>query len=67
MAKYEIVVGNIGSVGVYNNPVQANAVYWQYVRTSKETNGRASGENVVLFKDDEISKEYFGSKDKGEI
>ncbi len=64
---FEIVVSNIGSVGKCNNLVQANALYWQYVRISKAGNGRASGEDVTMFRNDEIHREYIGTLSQGRL
>lgn len=58
MATYELIVGNIGRVLVTDDAVQAEADYATYVEQSKSGAGRAAGESVTLFKDNEIALEY---------
>ncbi len=58
MSIYEVIVGNIGTVHVGNNPVDARSVYGAYKRKSLANDGRAAGESVVLLKDYEIDIEY---------
>lgn len=55
---YEVVVGNIGSV--YHGPDldEARHKFDYYVEQSKLGSGRAGGEPVVLFEDDEIVSEF---------
>ena len=56
--KYEVMVGNIGSV--HTGKVKANAerVYRSYVELSKSGKGRASGESVTMFMDGEPIAEH---------
>lgn len=58
MAKYEVIVGNIGCV--YTGTFRQAAVHWfnEFVTMSKVNYGRAAGEQVTMFEDDEIAKEY---------
>ena len=58
---YEVVVGNIGSVYVGVSQSEAMRHYTEYVRQSKTNGGRAGGEDVTLFKNDQPIKEYYGS------
>jgi len=55
---YEIIVGNIGQVHTGTNMSQALQVYNVYVDLSQRLYGRASGEDVTMFKDGEVYKEY---------
>jgi len=57
---YEVNVGNIRNIscGSYKEAVKT---FDEYVQQSKSDSGRASGENVFLFVDGEIDKEYFGT------
>jgi tetratricopeptide (TPR) repeat protein len=59
---YVVVVGNIGTV--YSGPSQSEAMkhYSEYVRQSKTGGGRAGGEDVTLFKNDQIVKEHEGTQ-----
>ena len=59
--KYEVVVGNIGTVYSGNNMRIAERTYDDYVRISKRAHGRASGEFVILFNDGAITREYLGT------
>jgi len=58
MGKYEVIVGNIGTVYDGNNPVEANTAYGEYKRQSATNYGRAAGESVAMFKDNDIAFEY---------
>ena len=60
MAKYEIVVGNIGSVYTGNNYHNAKQEYEGWVNISREQYGRAAGEDVTLFEDWEPIMEHIG-------
>ena len=62
--KYEVVVGNVGSVYHTNNPVHANRIYGEYKTDSTEGVGRASGESVVLLEDGEPKFEHIGVQDE---
>jgi len=61
--RYQVVVGNIGTVTDTNNPVDARRDYGEYKRQSESGYGRAGGETVTLFKDGEIDLEHIGSND----
>lgn len=59
MAKHEVVVGNIGTVHSSNKSgLQA---YLEYRKLSKDNYGRAAGEDVTWFIDDEPRMEHIGS------
>ena len=58
--KYQVVVGNIGTIYDGNNYVTAMSNYSKYVDASKNNYGRAAGENVILMRDNEPMVEYFG-------
>lgn len=60
MSKYELIVGNIGKVYDGDDRVEADRLFALYVDQSKSGVGRAGGEDVVLFEDDEIIREYTG-------
>jgi hypothetical protein len=57
---YEVVVGNIGSVHEGSDREEAEDVFFEYVEQSKKRFGRASGEDVALFKEDDIIAEHVG-------
>ena len=58
MSNYQVIVGNIGLVHESNRCVEARGIYGEYVRQSRQGYGRAAGEAVALFKDDEPVLEY---------
>ncbi len=55
---YEVVVGNIGTVYRGNSLREASRCHSEYVKQSKMSSGRASGEDVTMFCDSEICKSY---------
>lgn len=57
--RYEVIVGNIGTV--YDGPdkAQAESDFEEYVEQSETRSGRAGGEQVVLMAAGEMLKEYF--------
>lgn len=60
--RYEVVVGNIGTVHTGNNKAKANKMFNSYVRDSKSGYGRAAGEHVTMFintgRDEFVEREY---------
>ena len=58
MSNYSVLVWNIGNVHDGRNKKVAMQVFNWYVRCSKANHGRAGGESVTLFCDDEIAREY---------
>ena len=59
-AKFEVVVGNIGTVYSGNNFMVASSKYSAYVENSKSGKGRAGGEAVTMFHNGEIRYEHAG-------
>jgi protein involved in sex pheromone biosynthesis len=57
---YTVSVGNVGNMD-YTNKKLAEDCYKTYVTLSVNYQGRAAGESVTLFKNDEILKEYSGT------
>ena len=64
--KYEVVVGNIGSVYDGSDESEGRRKYQSYVDLSRSNIGRAGGESVVLMQDGEILKEYEGPASRAE-
>ncbi len=62
--KFEVVVGNIGTVYSGNNFMQASAKYSSYLKDSESGYGRAAGENVTLLHDGEIRMEHVGTLER---
>ena len=58
MSKYEVIVGNIGTVYDGDNSDEAVLHYHGYVRQSKSGMGRAGNETVVIMEDGEPMPEY---------
>ncbi len=58
---YSVVVGNVGTVYAGDKFREAQRSYTSYVAISKEPCGRAAGEDVTMFRDGEIVKEYIGT------
>ena len=58
--KYQVVVGNIGTV--YDGPLLKEAMenYRHYREQSESLGGRAGGEDVTLFEDGDIKWEFTG-------
>ena len=61
-AKFEVVVGNVGTVYTGNNYMQAQCKYDRYVKASKQGDGRVAGEPVTLLHNDNIRMEYAGRR-----
>jgi len=60
---YEVIVQNIGKVWEGSNGFTARTIFQQYVGKSKRGIGRAAGESVDLFKNDDVIKTYLGTQD----
>ncbi len=58
MARYEVIVGNIGKVYNGDSAFDAYVMYNTYRGLSKRGQGRCANEPVTLFRDDEITAEY---------
>jgi len=56
--RYEVLVGNVGTVLRTSNNMVANAEFNRWVVASKAPHGRCAGENVTLFSAGEIKREY---------
>lgn len=56
--KYEVIVGNIGTVFETDNKRAAQTVYEDYVERSKSNFGRGANQAVVMMFDGEIEAEY---------
>ena len=52
--KYQLLVGNIGTVASTDSENAAMGEYKFYVEASKSLSGRAGGEEVTLFEDGDI-------------
>jgi len=66
MARYQVICGNIGTVYDGDNMIDANRDYGTYKRQSQSGVGRAGGETVTLFDNDEIKFEHIGEQDIAE-
>jgi hypothetical protein len=66
MARYQVIVGNIGTVYDGDNMIDANRDFGTYKRQSQSGRGRAGGETVTLFDNDEIKFEHIGEQDAQE-
>ena len=63
---YEIYVGNIGCVLTTQVRLDAIKCYWDYVSQSMCGYGRATGEDVTMFKDGDILLEHEGGLKRAE-
>jgi len=60
--EYRVVVGNVGTVYSGFNRKEAEDAFNSYVEDSEENFGRAAGEDVALFEDDEIIAEHIAEE-----
>ncbi len=58
MHKYEVIVGNIGTVYAGKSKDEAETKFDTYMVLSQSGCGRVSGEPVTMLKDGEIYQEY---------
>lgn len=58
MAKYQVIVGNIGTVEDTDNFLTATRTYGYYKRQSKSGYGRVAREPVTFMSNGEIKWEY---------
>lgn len=69
--RYEVIVGNIGTVHEGGNLRDARFHARTYVDQSKSGYGRAAGESVTVLRvtgsDVETMDEYIGTNDLGEV
>jgi len=61
--QYEVIVGNIGSVHIGTNPVEARRIYGIYKAQSESGMGRAGNESVTILRNNEIDCEYVPNDD----
>jgi hypothetical protein len=59
MAKFEVIVGNIGTVMHSHSEIEAVECFRHFVFDSIDQRGRAAGEDVTLFEDGHIIDEHF--------
>jgi hypothetical protein len=59
--RWEVIVGNVGTVFDGTRESAARQTYKDYVIQSKSGNGRAGGEDVTLMKNGEPVNEHFGA------
>ena len=64
MPKHSVIVGNIGTVVDDGTWKEASDAFSEYRRQSRDNQGRAAGEDVTWFRDEEIYQEYTGSLSK---
>lgn len=58
--KYQVVVGNIGTVVDTDDRSEATRTFHEYVWKSTADEGRATGEPITLFRDGEPLVEFSG-------
>jgi hypothetical protein len=58
MNKFEVIVGNVGTVYNGNNYMQAMSAFSAYKKRSANGYGRAAGEDVTMLHNGEIKHEY---------
>ncbi len=58
--RYDVVVGNIGTVYSGEDEDAARTQYAHYEANSRAGYGRAGGEDVTLLEDGEIVAEHYG-------
>jgi hypothetical protein len=64
--RWEVVVGNVGTVFDGTRESAARQEYKDYVILSKSGNGRAGGESVTLMCDGDIVQEHIGPNDQSD-
>lgn len=62
MEKFQVIVGNIGTVIDTNSRREAEATYNEYVKQSESGHGRAGGESVTLWEDGDPIDEHIQRK-----
>lgn len=58
--KYQVIVGNIGTVYDGSNEKEATKHFREYKRQSERGLGRAGCEPVTLMEDNEVKREHLG-------
>lgn len=56
--KYQVIVGNIGTVYDGESPIEANKAWGEYKKQSGTGVGRAAGEIVTLMKNGEPDRQF---------
>jgi hypothetical protein len=64
--KYQVIVGNIGTVLDTNDRHEVDSVFETYKAQSESGVGRAGGESVTIMEDGEPVKEHVGSNDNND-
>lgn len=62
--KYEVTVGNLGSVIETESYEEAKATFNEYVELSETQYGRVAGEFVILWENGEPIEEHLGDLDQ---
>ena len=60
MSRFEVVVGNIGTVYSGSSYTLAREAFAEYAKQSRDNYGRAANEQVTMLRGGEIEKEYPG-------
>jgi len=60
-SRYEVIVGNIGTVYSGNNLREGRVTFAEYLSQSESGRGRAGGEDVTLMMDDEPIAVHYGT------
>jgi hypothetical protein len=66
VGRYQVVVGNIGTVYSGNDASKARRAFEEYKEQSLTNYGRAAGESVTWFENGEIMRAYIGILDLSE-
>jgi hypothetical protein len=66
MGRFQVIVGNIGTVYDGNSYSKATEDYLEYLDQSARQYGRAAGEDVTLMADGEIIHEHVGDRHEEE-
>ena len=61
MDKFQVIVGNVGTVYSGNNYMVAMSEFSAYVKISKSNSSRCAGEPVTLMHNGEPKREYAGT------
>lgn len=64
MPRFQVIVGNIGTVTNTDSLSEALKDYNSCVQNSKDNYGRGGNEPVTLMADDDIAKEYYPPETK---
>ena len=64
MAKYQVIVSNVGTVYSGDNAENANRDFSECEELSKTNYGRFAGESVTMFIDGEPMREFTGTNEQ---